>query len=290
MAQAEIVAKALAEAGMETEFRKYRTAGDRDRTSPLASFGGTGAFVKSIEEALLTGKGDGAVHSLKDLPSEIPEGLVLSAVTKRGPVEDVLITRGGEKLDKLAEGAVLGTSSPRRKAQILRARPDIRIREIRGNITTRLRKLCGDGYDGIVIAKAGINRLGIEPDHQATLPFLPAPCQGIIALETRKGSGMAVSVGEINHLDTWLCAIAERTLLRKLGVGCHVPFAALATLESGEMRISAEILKGDGSDHSAFSVAAAAETDAEAADLGGKLAAMFLADRKATRLIKEAAL
>jgi len=287
MAQAETIRLALAACGIEADLLTCRTHGDRDRTSPLTSFGGTGAFVRAIEEALLAGKGDAAVHSLKDLPSMIPEHLRLSAVAERGAVGDILITRGGENLDGLTEGAVLGTSSPRRKAQILRARPDIKVANIRGNVTTRLKKLEEGNYDGIVVAKAGLDRLGIAPEHSSILPFIPAPCQGIIALETMDEALVTEKAIKINHRDTWLCAIAERVLLRRLGVGCHVPFAALATVESGEMHISAEILEDDGSDYSAFSVSNTADSEEEASELGEELAGMFLSDGKAIKLIKE---
>lgn len=286
--QTEKVKSALSGKGLEVEIQTCRTMGDDDRTCSLASFGGRGAFVKTIEEALLGNQGDGAVHSLKDLPSRVPEGLALSAVLERDAAEDVLVTRQAKNLDTLPAGAVIGTSSPRRASQVLRARPDMIIKDIRGNVPTRLKKLEEQLYDGIILARAGLDRLEISPEFAVDLPFLPAPCQGIIALETRDDARIRKMAESINHRETWLCALAERSVLRTLEVGCHVPFAARASLQKGFMNISAEILSADGKEWAFFKEEGRVTTEIEAEELGEKLAAQLLLDSKAGKLLEEA--
>lgn len=242
--QAEFMAEPLRRAGYQAQIVPWTTRGDRDVHSPLPSFGGVGAFSSCISEALLGGVGEGAVHSLKDLPSRCREGLGVAAVLPREREGDVLIPAPGERhnLETLPSGAVVGTSSPRRKAQLLRSRPDLEVRDIRGNLPTRLKKLEEGLYDAIVLAAAGLERLGIRPEEASDLPFLPAPCQGIIALEAPLESELFELGKTVTHRETHLCAVAERSLLRSLGVGCHVPFAALARLEDGVLTLEAEIL------------------------------------------------
>ncbi len=169
--QAERMALPLREKGLDVEIVPLSTRGDRDTVSPLCSFGGSGAFSGCIEEALLGGKGDGAVHSLKDVPSCCRDGLEIASVLPRDSAGDVLVSRGGHTLETLAEGAVVGTSSPRRKAQLLRVRPGLSVREIRGNLSTRLKKMEDGLYDALVLAAAGLERMGIHPGGRRA--FLP---------------------------------------------------------------------------------------------------------------------
>lgn len=240
--QAELMAEPLRQRGIAVEIAPWSTRGDRDIQSPLPSFGGSGAFSSCLSGALLDGLGDGAVHSLKDLPSRCLEGLDVAAVLPRDGESDVLIPREEHTLETLPSGAVVGTSSPRRKAQLLRSRPDLEVRDIRGNLPTRLKKLKEEGYDAIILAAAGLERLGVLPPEAVPLPFLPAPCQGIIALEAPAGSDLFELGRAITHRKTHLCSMAERALLRTLNVGCHLPFAALARLEDGALTLEAEII------------------------------------------------
>lgn len=241
--QAEEMASLLRTRGLTVEIVPWSTRGDRDGTRPLSSFGGTGAFSGCLEEVLLRGEGEGAVHSLKDLPSRCREGLAIAAVLPAEASDDVLLSREGLALATLPEGAVVGTSSPRRKAQLLRGRPDLEVRELRGNIPTRLKKLDDGLYDAMVLARAGLSRLGIPPQKGEDLPFLPAPCQGIIALEAPLGSPLFTAARAASHRETYLRAAAERALLRTLGVGCHLPFAALGRVEGAILTLEAEILE-----------------------------------------------
>ena len=246
MIQAEEMAALLRTAGLSVEVLPWSTRGDRDDSRPLSSFGGTGAFSSCLEEALLRGEGEGAVHSLKDLPSRCGEGLAIAAVLPAEASWDTLVSREGLPLSALPQGALVGTSSPRRKAQLLRARPDLTVRELRGNIPTRLKKLDDGLYDAIVLARAGLSRLGISPQRGEDLSFLPAPCQGIIALEAPVGSPLFVAARALSHRETYLRAVAERALLRTLGVGCHLPFAALAQVEGAALTLEGEILDPSG--------------------------------------------
>ena len=240
--QAELMAEPLRQRGEKVEIVPWSTRGDRDVQSPLPSFGGVGAFSSCISGALAEGLGEGAVHSLKDLPSRCREGLDVAAVLPRDWEKDMLVPRKKHTLETLPAGAVVGTSSPRRKAQLLRSRPDLEIRDIRGNLPTRLKKLKEEGYDAIILAAAGLERLGILPPEAVPLPFLPAPCQGIIALEAPVGSDLFELGRTFTHRETHLCSMAERALLRRLNVGCHLPFAALARLEDNVLYLEAEIL------------------------------------------------
>ena len=283
--QTEMIAAPLRALGHDVAIRRVVTRGDRDKYSPLKSFGGSGAFSSCIEETLLRGEGDGAVHSLKDLPSSCGEGLGIAAVSRRGAPEDVLLCREDRDLNTLSPGASVGTSSPRRRAQLLRARPDIRVVELRGNIPTRVRRLqCGE-LDAIVLARAGLERLGISAPHRSTLPFLPAPCQGVVALEAPLDSDLFRIGAEITDRNAHLCATAERALLRSLGVGCHVPFGALAKLDGDNMLIRAEILDCDGGESTELQLEARVVSPKEADAAGIELAAKFRGEPLAARLL-----
>ena len=285
--QAERMALPLREKGLDVEIVPLSTRGDRDTVSPLCSFGGSGAFSGCIEEALLGGKGDGAVHSLKDVPSCCRDGLEIASVLPRDSAGDVLVSRGGHTLETLAEGAVVGTSSPRRKAQLLRVRPGLSVREIRGNLSTRLKKMEDGLYDALVLAAAGLERMGIHPGGAESLPFLPAPCQGIIALEAPLDSSLFFLGRSLAHRETFLCSVAERSLLKTLGVGCHVPFAALARMESRILVLEAEILDPLGRESVRLSCRGPVASEKEAVRAGAALGERFRETPEAERLLAE---
>ncbi|MBL3540466.1 hydroxymethylbilane synthase [Aminivibrio sp.] len=285
--QAERMAVPLREKGVAVEIVPWSTRGDRDTVSPLCSFGGMGAFSGCIEEALLCGNGDGAVHSLKDVPSCCRDGLEIASVLPRDSAEDVLVSRKGHTLETLPEGAVVGTSSPRRKAQLLRVRPCLSVREIRGNLTTRLKKLEDGLYDALVLAAAGLERMGIRSPGTKSLPFLPAPCQGIIALEAPLDSPLFSLGRSVAHRETFLCSLAERSLLRTLGVGCHVPFAALARMEGRILVLEAEILDPHGRESVRLSCSCPVASDEEAVRAGAALGERFRESPEAVRLFAE---
>lgn len=235
LAQAHAVAAMLREAGAEVEIVPMRTEGDRRASARLADVGGKGLFVREIEEALLAQRVDVAVHSLKDLPAEVPDGLELAAFPPREDPRDVLITRNGGRLGELPAGAVIGTSSPRRRAMLLAARADLGIVPLRGNVDTRLAKLAAGECDGIVLAAAGLRRLALAPAHVSPLDvdtFVPAVGQGTLAVEIRVDDERTRAlVARVDHPDTHVCSVAERAYLRRLGASCNTPMAAHATLD-----------------------------------------------------------
>jgi hydroxymethylbilane synthase len=247
LAQSELVLEAL-RAGHPTlavERVVIQTEGDRRRRASLLDLGGQGIFTRELEVALLDGEIDVAVHSLKDLPSTLPEGLLLAATPPREDPHDVLVTREGAPLSKLPAGAVVGTGSPRRRAQLLAARPDLVMEDIRGNVDTRLAKLQQGEYDAIVLAVAGLRRLGwLERPEVASraevLSFdtmLPAPSQGILGLECRAGdSAVRELLATVNDAGTFAAATAERAVLRRFGSGCRLPIGVIATGDDGQTR------------------------------------------------------
>ncbi|MDO8616824.1 MAG: hydroxymethylbilane synthase [Dehalococcoidia bacterium] len=230
--QTEIVLAALRSAhpGAAFEVRTLHTEGDRSAAS-LSEIGGRGVFVVELERALLAGEIDIAVHSLKDLPSEETDGLAIAATLPREDVRDVLITRDGSPLSGLPAGAAVGTGSPRRACQVLALRPDLRIRDIRGNVDTRIRKVQEGGYDAVVLAAAGLARLGwLDRASQVfTLAeMLPAAGQGALAVQVRSDDERALpAVKTLDHADTHIAVTAERAFERRLGGGCHAAIAAL---------------------------------------------------------------
>ncbi len=216
---------------------KIRTTGDRIQNAPFAQIGGKGVFVKEIEEALLDGRIDIAVHSLKDMPVELPPGLALTGVLARQSPLDALCARGGRTLSSLPPSARVGTSSTRRTAQLLHLRPDIEVVPVRGNVDTRLRKLETEGLDAVVLAYAGLERMGLESAATEVLDpdlMLPAPGQGIVALEGREDDETAARIAAaICDRPTLVVAQAERAFLKRVGGGCQAPVGCLATLEDG---------------------------------------------------------
>ena len=225
------------------------TSGDRASSLSTSRISGQGIFVKEIEEALLSGKIDLAVHSLKDLPTEIPPGLSLAAVTRRFDPRDVLVSNRG-KLDELPVNSTIGTCSPRRTAQLLAYRHDLKVQPIRGNIDTRLQKVSSGEVSGIILAAAGMIRLGLNDMITQYLPlelFLPAAGQAALGIESReKDKEIAALVSSLNHEPTWRSVSAERTFLYTLGAGCHTPVAALGTTAGNTIRLQGMVASSNG--------------------------------------------
>jgi hydroxymethylbilane synthase len=250
--QTDYVAAALHTAwpGLQTEVVVYTTQGDRELSRPLPSIGGKGLFTAEIEAALRGGEIDLAVHSLKDLPIEDSQSLIIGAVLEREDAHDVLVSRHHLPLAELPPTPRIGTSSPRRAAQIMAARPDARIVSIRGNVDTRLRKAATDEYDAIVVAAAGLARLGLEEHVTQRLPLdvmLPAPAQGALAVQCRADDEASLALlRPIHHGPTWAAVTAERTFLDGLGGGCAVPVAAYATSHGDELELRGLIASLDG--------------------------------------------
>ena len=250
LAQARQVAERLQAAGATVEVVPMRTEGDRRAEARLAAVGGKGLFVRELETALLEGTIDLAVHSLKDLPAELPAGLCLGAFPERDDPRDVLVARAPADLTSLQPGAVVGTSSPRRRAIVLSLRPDLAVEPMRGNVDTRLRKLSAGGWDAVVLAAAGLRRLGLEPEHGRPLDtavFVPAVGQGILALEARRDDGRTLErLAALDHAATRACASAERAYLRRLGASCVTPMGAYAHADGDTLRMWALVASEDG--------------------------------------------
>jgi hydroxymethylbilane synthase len=236
--------------GLEVEIVPIRTSGDRLAHAALAEFGGKALFVKEIEEALLDSRVDMAVHSLKDLPAELPERLCLAAFPPREDPRDVLVSEDGGGIADLPASAVVATSSLRRRVQLLARRPDLRIEPIRGNVDTRLRKLSERLYDALVVAAAGLKRLGLFPKGACPLPpddFIPAVGQGILAVEARSQDRAVLDLLRgVDDAPTRRQAESERALLLHLGADCHTPVAAHASLSNGELRLVGMVASLDG--------------------------------------------
>lgn len=254
IAQSEWVAAALRRAapGQAVRLVRIRTTGDRLAEGPLAAAGGKGLFVKEIEEALLDGRIDLAVHSLKDVPAELPPGLTLGAFPEREDPRDVLVSNSGATLDRLPEGAVLGTGSLRRQAQVRGLRPDLKVLPIRGNVDTRLRKLEAGQVDAVILAAAGLKRLGLAGRVTEFLPadrMVPAIGQGALAIELPQrdlSSDVGAAVRALDHAATRAAVTAERAFLRRLGGDCHTPVAAHARFDGGRLALTGIVASPDG--------------------------------------------
>ncbi len=233
------------------ETQIIQTTGDVQRNVPFAQVGTKGMFVKEIEQALLDGVIDVGVHSLKDMPSELPEGLELACVPAREDPLDALLSRNGLPFAQLPQNAVVGTSSLRRKAQLRALRPDLRVEELRGNLDTRMRKLDEGAYDAILLAVAGLNRLGLGDritERLAPNVCVPAAGQGALALETRCGDSETLALlMSVHDLETAAAVTAERAFLAALGGGCSVPAGALATIQGSMLHLIGLIAAPDGS-------------------------------------------
>jgi hydroxymethylbilane synthase len=239
VAQARLVA---AELGDEVELVPIVTSGDRARGSAMDK----SRFVKEIEEALLAGEVDLAVHSAKDVPAELPSGLSIVGVPKRADPRDALC--GASTLEELADGATVGTSSLRRRAQLLALRADLDVRELRGNVDTRLRRLAEGDFAAVVLAQAGLDRLGRAAEGTPLLGLVPAPGQGCLALEARSDdAGTAAAAGALTDRTALACLTAERALVEGLGATCRTPIGAHAELEGDALRLTAFAGLPDGS-------------------------------------------
>ena len=240
--------------GIESELIRIRTSGDKFQGASVAQVseqaGTKGIFIKELEEALLAGTADLAVHSMKDVPTENPAGLVFPAITKREDVRDCLISRDGAKLKDLACGARVGTSSLRRQAQLRHHRPDLELLDLRGNVDTRLKKVAAGEFDAIVLATAGMNRLGASDKITQILApevMLPAVGQGALGIETRADDHETLRlVAALDDPESHEAVTAERALLRELEGGCQIPLGAWARRENGELRLEACVFSADG--------------------------------------------
>jgi hydroxymethylbilane synthase len=250
--QAEYVVQQLRAAHPDREFILHRiqTRGDVDLRSPLAEMGSTGVFVKEIEGALLSGQIDLGVHSLKDLPSELDPRLTLAAVSPREDPRDALVSREKLPLAWLPAGARVGTSSPRRAAQLRAYRPDLVVQDIRGNVDTRVRKVLEGIFDAAVLAAAGLRRLNLTSSVTEYLPvstMLPAPCQGIVGVEARAGDSEVLALTAIlDDPSSSLAARSERAFVRALGGGCTTPLGAHAVMDGSTLRIDGLLATPDG--------------------------------------------
>ncbi|HEY6991230.1 MAG TPA: hydroxymethylbilane synthase [Bryobacteraceae bacterium] len=281
--QARYVASLLDESGFSTRIEIIKTTGDRLQTMSLPQDGGKGLFTKEIEDALLAGTIDLAVHSLKDLPVELPVGLRIAAIPERENPFDALL---GAKLQDLCAGARVGTSSGRRVAQLRRLRSDLDIQPIRGNVDTRLRKLNGGQFEAILLAVAGLKRLGLDDQiSQVFSPrdICPAPGQGALAIETRT-SGEAYEIcNRLNHAPTGEAARCERAVLAGLGGGCQLPLGAFAETVDGGLRIQAVVVSPDGKQ------CVRAEAAGDDAEELGRSVAEDLLQKGAGRLLAQSA-
>lgn len=269
-----------------------KTTGDA-KTDPLSVIGGKGVFTKELEDALLSGQIDIAVHSLKDLPTILPDGLLLAAICKRDDPRDALVLRGAWErghparsfVDALPQGATIGTSSPRRLAQLKHQRADLVFKDLRGNVDTRLRKLDEGQYDALVLACAGLRRLGLENRISAPLPtgqMLPAIGQGALGIETRANDNETISaVSALDHKFTKLACLAERAFLRALGGGCLLPIAAYAVVREKRIKLDGLVTDTQGTKIVRDRLAGGLE---EAEEIGKRLAARLL-DRGARELL-----
>jgi hydroxymethylbilane synthase len=254
LAQARQVATRLAAAhGLapeQCELVIIKTTGDKITDRPLIEAGGKGLFTKELEEALFAGDIDLAVHSMKDMPAVLPQGLAISAILEREDPRDAFVSLKYASLDAMPAGAVIGTSSPRRQAQVLRARPDLHVVGFRGNVETRLRKLEEGVADATFLACAGLNRLGLSQHITAAMPtdvMLPAVAQGAIGIEIRSDDeATARLIAPLNDAATALCVTAERAYLAQLEGSCRTPIAGLAELDGNALRVRGEILTPNG--------------------------------------------
>ena len=233
-----------------TELYIIRTTGDRILDSPLPEIGGKGVFVKEIEDALIRNEIDIAVHSMKDLPAILPNGLTIGAVAERHDPRDALVSKNDIKFNELPKGAKVGTSSLRRQAQLLHLRPDLRILPLRGNVDTRVRKVRREGLDSAVLALAGLERMGFKDEIAEIFPvdvLVPAPGQGVLAVECREDDREINDIiSRINHKESNIGASAERAFLAELGGGCQVPMGCYARIKQDRINILGLIASTDG--------------------------------------------
>jgi len=275
--QAQFVGDQLRRVSANVELVEIQTAGDQLSDQPLSQIGGEGLFTKEIQRALLDRRADIAVHSLKDLPTIAVNGLMLAAVPSRGPTGDVFVSRRHARFDELPRGAVVASSSIRRRAQILHRRPDLRLVDIRGNVETRLRKLDEQNFDATILAQAGLERLGLEHAISEILDptwMLPAVGQGALGLECRSDDfETLILLKQLDHYATRQAVLAERSFLRALGGGCQVPIGACGMVDGQALTLRGAVLPPDGSRRVEGSITGSSN-DAEA--LGQQLAESLL--------------
>ncbi len=278
MAQSRLIIDQLSSKYPDLKFELVgmKTKGDILLDTRLDVIGGKGLFVNEIENALIENRIDMAVHSMKDMPAVMPEQLTIAAVSEREDPRDVLVTINGESLKELKPGAIVGTSSIRREIQLLALRPDLTIRQLRGNVLTRLDKLAAAEFDAIVLAAAGLKRLGLHEKCVSCFSveeMIPAIGQGVLGVQVKKGSKMQQLVNSINSPDVWLTLEAERSFMFRLNGGCSTPMAAHAVISGNKMRITGMLAVNYGKDV----LKAAVEGDKhQASSLGEKLAAVIL--------------
>lgn len=234
---------------LEIEVKMIKTTGDRITRKPLLLIKEKGIFEKDIDQAVLRGDVDLAVHSMKDVPTIQPPEILIVAVPRRGSPYDVFISREGLRLKDLPSGAVIGTGSPRRAAQLHRVRPDLKVEPIRGNVDTRVRKLRQGLYDGVILAEAGLQRLNMQDcitEHLLLEDFTPAPGQGALAVVAREGDKVIEALTRVNHWLSMAEVLAERAFVRKIGGGCKVPLGAIARGQNDTLSLCASILSPEG--------------------------------------------
>jgi len=288
--QAEFVRKQLFQlTGTDAELVVIKTSGDKMQQASLTQIGGKGVFIKELEEALIAEEIDLAVHSVKDIPTEVPGRLSFPAVCRRDDVRDCLISNNGATLANLRQGARVGTGSLRRAAQLRHARPNLDIRDLRGNVDTRLRKVESGEYDAIVLSKAGLDRLGWSAKISEIFPVevsLPAVGQGAIAVQSRaKDEELGDVVGKLDDAETRTAIIAERALLAALQGGCQVPMGAWARIERGELVMDAVVCSVDGIQYVRQRASGPRE---EATQLGQRMAQLLI-EAGAQNILVEAA-
>ena len=231
--------------GLIVEMVGMTTEGDRNKRSPLSQIGGKGVFVKELEVALIEGRAEIAVHSMKDVPAELPDGLKIAAMCAREDPSDAFVSNRFASLDDITPGSTIGTSSLRRRLQLRLVRPDLNYEELRGNVDTRLRQLDDGNYDAIILATAGLKHLQLEQrisQKISTSLSIPAAGQGAIGIEARVDNGEVISMLEaINHRDTFDCVSCEREVSINLGASCNLPIAVFAVLQAGQMRLNAYV-------------------------------------------------
>jgi hydroxymethylbilane synthase len=286
--QAEFVRKKIFQAtGVDAEIVLIKTTGDKLQTASFAQIGGKGVFIKELEEALLKEEVDLAVHSVKDIPLDVPSRLCFPAICRREDTRDCLIAAKGETLSTLRHGARVGTSSLRRQALIRHARPDLDIRDLRGNVDTRLRKVESGEYDAILLAKAGLDRLGWSNRISEVLSAevcMPAVGQGAIGVQARlKDTEIADALAPLDDFETRQSIVAERSLLGALEGGCQVPLGAWARFERGELVLDAVVCSPDGLQHVRQRASAPPE---RARELGAQVA-QLLVDSGAREILEE---
>lgn len=280
LAQTEEIRGRLKRAFPKIDFRleRIKTSGDRHDQLVTRHAETIGIFTKELEESLLSKKIDIAVHSLKDLPTKNPEELLIAAIPKRETPEDGLVTEEGKALSKLVSGSRIGTGSSRRRAQLLHFNPSFEVIGIRGNLESRLRKLKEGNFDGLVLALAGLRRIGVDPGKISPIPYevmLPAPGQGALAVQIREGEkGLRDIVASLEDAETRRCVTAERAFLSRLGGGCQLPLGALAGVSGKEITLEAVLMSEDGKKLIRFRLTSGKDPEKVGEELGEKFFAM----------------